>query len=43
MYSKKRKTKSTNTISKFLHKILDCLNVILKIVKVLKSIIEVFH
>ena len=43
MRSKKPKRKSTNTIAKFLHKILDCLNIILKILKVLKSIFEAFH
>ena len=38
-----RKKKSTNVIAKFLHKILDCLKIILKIAQVLKAIFDVFH
>lgn len=38
----KRKRKSTNKISKLLHKILNSLKIVYEIAKVLKSIIDIF-
>ncbi|MFQ9298104.1 MAG: hypothetical protein ACLR4X_06735 [Clostridia bacterium] len=43
MKKTKQKKKSTNVIAKFLHKILDCLKIILKIAQVLKALFDVFH
>ena len=40
---RRQKKRSTNVIAKFLHKILDCLKIILKIAQVLKAIFDVFH
>ena len=43
MHEKKHKKKSTNKVSKFLHKILDSMKIIYEIAKVLKSIFDIFH
>ena len=43
MSSPKHMRKSTKSISKFLHKVLNNVKIIYEITKVLKAIIDVFH
>ena len=43
MAVKKQRRKSTSKIEKLLHKILDLLKIVYKILKVLKAICDLFH
>ena len=43
MHKSKHMRKSTKSISKFLHKVLNNIKIIYEIAKVLKKIINVFH